>query len=45
MGDETNLRGDETIFRIREDRLKRTLGYHVVNENDGAAKAHDRGPS
>jgi hypothetical protein len=44
IGDETNLRVDETKFRTRENRLKRTLGITWLT-NDGAAKAHDRGQS
>jgi hypothetical protein len=35
MGDETNLRRDETIFRIREDRLKRTLGITWLTKRRG----------
>jgi len=35
MGDETNLRGDETIFRIREGRLKRTLGITWLTKRRG----------
>jgi hypothetical protein len=35
VGDETNLRGDETIFRIREDRLKRTLGIRWLTKRRG----------
>jgi hypothetical protein len=35
MGHETNLRRDETIFRIREDRLKRTLGISWLTKRRG----------
>jgi hypothetical protein len=35
MGDETNLRRDETKFRVREDRLKRTLGISWLTKRRG----------
>jgi hypothetical protein len=35
VGDETNLRGDETIFRIRENRLKPTLGITWLTKRRG----------
>jgi hypothetical protein len=35
MGDETNLQDDETIFRIRENRLKRTLGITWLTKRGG----------
>jgi hypothetical protein len=44
MGDETNLRRDETIFRFGEDSRKRTLGINPLTKRR-ADKAHDWGPS
>jgi hypothetical protein len=35
MGDETKLRADETIFRIREDGMKRTLGIRWLTKTTG----------
>jgi hypothetical protein len=35
MGDETNLRGDETKFHIGENRLKRTLGITWLTKRRG----------
>jgi hypothetical protein len=35
MGDETNLRGDETKFHTRENRLKRTLGITWLTKRRG----------
>jgi len=43
-GDDTKLRRDETVFRIGEDIRKPALGTNRPS-NEGAAKAHDRGPS
>jgi hypothetical protein len=38
MGDETNLRRDETIFRFREDRVKPALDINSLTKRR-AAKA------
>src|SRR5258708_37569228 len=48
MADETNLRGDETIFRTREGRLKRALGIRWLTKTTGpprpmAGDSHDQG--
>src|SRR5258708_7678014 len=44
-GHETNLRRDETIFRVREGRLKRTLGISWLTKTTGPPRPSDRGPS
>jgi hypothetical protein len=35
LGDETNLRGDETKFHTRENRLKRTVGITWLTKRRG----------
>jgi hypothetical protein len=44
MGDETNLRRDETIFRFGEGKRKPELGINPLTKRR-ADKAHDWGPS
>jgi hypothetical protein len=43
-GDNTKLRRDETVFRTGEDIRKPALDTNRPS-NEGAARAHDRGPS
>ncbi len=45
MDDETKLGRDETIFATWRRRPETCAGYKSIQRNDGAAKAHDRGPS